>query len=745
MGCGASSARVAGSRAKRLKHRMILESYFSEAPQSPAPEEVEISVQTQLRESVARIIQGIGRLPQIPGMLPILCLTETTCPIYMLPLCKPNGERTSVVLPAAGAAFAEKGRVVAIGHIAVLTMCTSNDTEAAAFFENVLRFAGGGLRNSYRVLLCGLPPKLEQVIRKNIRSFDFPCDVAPDFEFTSRERYQVVVVTTAYAHPEKVYEFLKVGGGVVVAGIIPAPGDRIDMRPVLLRCGIGIPDCQLVFGAPGKDSLPVRYKRVDELLERAFPGLCDRFIEVTAQGKKAALEVIDPLVTTIRYHLTTMKPNDSDLLGYLWAAGWKFLDDTGGSYIPGEGVVCPQLVHSITYVLISELLNVMDPKYLKNWDRSMPFPGRCGNIELQDFATTVEIPCDGWFSTGLYLPPGVVAVVSLESIPPSCEIQIGAHSECILSRRVPWKRWPTVITHFAIEKNELRIASPFGGIIYITTYDFDSQEPLRVSLNFHGITRYPMFMVGNPQVWEETAHYDVPWGEMETQCLVFVMPSERLRAIPDKDEVCMWLDSLVVSVLQFTSDESMCLYRVVFDIDVLEQGSLEIYPIFMKLEAIEALFFSRRPSVELFQFLQLVAERSLPTDGFPEEALLVFARLAVFVTFKKVWPELDPLEFVPSPCPGLWDNVLRIYMENEPDMIPKAIDQMRQAMAFVPIESMNMYRVFVKKVNATTKRDYTEDLFKNVEMYAGQMLLAGSSQSLLEFQLDKDETSPLPS
>ena len=744
MGCFGSSPQVAATRPNRPVNRIIIDPYYDENAPVVSPKSV-VSPRDVLLESAAAVIQGISRLPQSPGMLPLVCLTELTCPLCMAPLCKSNGDQTGIYLAAAAATLADKGRVVVVGHVSILGACTAADTEAAAFLENVTRFCGGGSRDTYRVLLVGIPQKMEAAIKKNIRGFDFVCDTAEDFDVENKPRYHVVVFTTGYTKPERVREYVASGGGVIIGGMMPDQSGTIAMRELLLEYGIGIPDCPLSVGIPGKEQMTMRWRKIEELASRNFPGLCEKFIDVASRGKEASLEVLDPLVTTLQYHLTVMPPGKHELMLQLWKAAWQLLDDTEGAAVDGSDEVCPQLVHSITSVLLSELLSAMDPTYFEGVDRSMPFPGKCGEVTLQDFGTALEIPCDGWYSTGLYLPPGVVATAKFEAIPPNCEVQVGSHSECILSKHGPWKRWATVVTHAPIIQNEVTLASPFGGIIYIAVYDFELDEPLKVSVNFSGITRYPMYSIASPQMWEETSMCNVPWAELETQFVMFTMPTHILADIQDKEGTCMFIDSLVVALLQWTSDESMRLYRVVFDVEVLDQVNHDSYPIIMSMESINGILFSRRQSIELFHFLELIAERSIPTDGFPDEAVAVFARLAAYVTFQKIWPDDDPQDYFPNESPPLWERVFNIYSENEPGMISKSIEQVRQAMAFVPTNNMNLYQILVKKINMNAKKDYTSDLVKDVQKHTGNLLLGGSSHSLLEFQLDRDETSPLPS
>jgi hypothetical protein len=195
-------------------------------------------------------------------------------------------------------------------------------------------------------------------------------------------------------------------------------------------------------------------------------------------------------------------------LAELAVACWEILDAAGGG--PG---VCPLMIHCIASALLVELFGKVPPRCFENMDRSFPFPGHC-HPQLENFAVSIEVGDDAWYSTGLYLVPGTIATVTIARPAANCWIQAGSHPATTFSHSGPWKRLPAVTIRIPLDEGEIEICSPFGGIVYIVC---EGADHMTIDLNFYEVGRHPLYSRGNPALWQETHNFDAPWGEIETQ------------------------------------------------------------------------------------------------------------------------------------------------------------------------------------------------------------------------------------
>ena len=73
-----------------------------------------------------------------------------------------------------------------------------------------------------------------------------------------------------------------------------------------------------------------------------------------------------------------------------------------------------------------------------------------------------------WHSTGLCAAPGEVIEVELpvESAGQGLAVRIGCHTDTIWHLN-QWKRFPEISRAWPLDETNTRVASPFGGLVYI--------------------------------------------------------------------------------------------------------------------------------------------------------------------------------------------------------------------------------------------------------------------------------------
>jgi hypothetical protein len=112
-----------------------------------------------------------------------------------------------------------------------------------------------------------------------------------------------------------------------------------------------------------------------------------------------------------------------------------------------------------------------------------------------------------------------------DNVIPGFFVQIGSFTECIMARPGPWKRWALVAHRYDLDSEAKEVASPFGGIVYVCSDEFSSVCPIEFKLTFSGFARYPLYLKGHPEAWDEIRYLDVPWGEIETSVMILTIPA----------------------------------------------------------------------------------------------------------------------------------------------------------------------------------------------------------------------------
>ena len=687
-----------------------------------------------LSQNFASILSGISRVPLADGFCrPVVCVSCNVSPLVSSELRLSNGDATNVELPVAAFGVFGQGRVVCLAGISILAKCTSGNTEANAFLENITRYCSE-MRAIYRVVILGVPERHANQIKENLKVFEFAAEITEAKDDLSK--CGCVICTNKCRAGYMLEQFLKDGGGIIVGFDDGDQPQDQEFDPILqgllLDIGFGFPQCSLTLGDKSTDRY--RSDRTFEQMSRlSFQNLAEKLLALMEVIDEKDMLEYDSLVTTLRYYIISLKRGENEILKELFIKSWELLDKTEAI---GENSVCPQLIHGITYVLISELLAKVPAKYFEGMDRSLPFPGQIGfDVEIADFKTSADFHCESWVSTGLYLPPGVVATATLQNIVPNISIQIGSHTRCILSKLGPWRRWAIVTTTFDFDQETIEISSPFGGIIYIVCNNVDSELDIQLSVTFQQVTRHPSYIVHTS---DDFQMFDVPFGEIETQFVIFTLPSKYLAEYQDiLGSFCEFIDSIISKVLTFTSDQSTRLFRVVFDVELLED-IISTYPIFLSIDLIRGIIGSNsNPTPELFILLTTIALSSMPENVFDRTIMESFAMIAALNAFHETWPDTDPLQFIVNQPPELFNAMYKVYEIHSSSCFIKAFAKVRASLDILQSVRPDSWTLFLKKIALETKdksyRLLTKIKQTNVNMNA--MIMTNSSSSLSEYQL----------
>jgi hypothetical protein len=182
----------------------------------------------------------------------------------------------------------------------------------------------------------------------------------------------------------------------------------------------------------------------------------------------------------------------------------------------------------------------------------------------------VNLKAYGKVGTGLYAGPGEVINVKLDSamIGLGLKVRIGLHSTRLSLDKFPaLKRFSSVSRIFDLKAVETKVANAFGGLIYLEMPNpsdpflnvkkgdmenlvgtYPIPDPEWQSVVISGGVRAPRYVRGETSLkkWRESLRkLPGPWAELETDKVVFTLPSSMIRELEAPNRVMAKWDEVM--------------------------------------------------------------------------------------------------------------------------------------------------------------------------------------------------------
>jgi hypothetical protein len=618
---------------------------------------------------------------------------------------------------------ANSGRLVFLGHLSILTLCRGVDPELSMILEALCRYAASKHRDVCKALILACPQAAADSLRTSLTELEMTPVVATEVRGTGQ--YQFIITTTSYNNVSALESYLASGGGVIMCAMGARAPIHGEMRSLLQRYGIGIPEYRGRIGDFATDShLEIRISSKDKF---SLPKLIAKFVKLAESPQKLMPEQIKKLVTGLRLHIAALTDDVCPQLQELATACWYILDTDAAA---NELSVCPLILHSLIAVLLADILPKLPARCFEDCDRSVPFPGFC-SVEISEYTLRVSplLPTT-WSSTGLYLPPGVLATARTDRGIPGAWIQVGAHTCTAISRPGPWKRFPGVTVRFPLDHPDVEICSPFGGILYIGCTE---PQYTAFDIELRNVGRHPVCTAGDQSLSGETQTMLAPWGEIVTEFVIFTVPRTLFSSLFQVFISCTRLDHMVSEVLAFLADNRTSPYRVVFDVEMTASSHEIDYPFFLPIEFAENIFQNGEPSVALFQFLQGIAFRSLPR--FRRTAREALAALAVWDAVSAWRPEnADEIRDMIHTSSRLFPVLKKIHEEIGAAEFTPTLKRIRAAAG----KAYDLDAMLMNALSMLCRRDLSAE-FCEAEAPAP----SGASDGLFEYRLEKSGVTPM--
>jgi hypothetical protein len=155
------------------------------------------------------------------------------------------------------------------------------------------------------------------------------------------------------------------------------------------------------------------------------------------------------------------------------------------------------------------------------------------------------------YSTGLYAVPGqyIEIVIPEDLRDKGLSVQIGCHSDRLnqwVASKEAWRRMPIIVKKQKLTNERTRVASPFGGLIYITVSPKSDGWNQKITVN-HAIAS-PSFKLGTttPEEWDaQLKNNKAPWGELASGDIIITIPDSVLQKVHDPEKVMKLWDLII--------------------------------------------------------------------------------------------------------------------------------------------------------------------------------------------------------
>lgn len=520
-------------------------------------------------EAVARMTEGVDAIVKSGAPGPVVALGDSAFPV-VVGRCEGDAMQ-----PLVAAAFAKKGRVVAIGHDGYCNADKIGATPSTRrFISNVLRWAAGAdadkENKEIRVAVWRNPNAAQLLKEEGFNAVSV--DKVPS-------KFDVFFGPAANIPAERFDEIFDVvlrGGGYVGGSLGWGwlqlnPGKKLKTDHVgnvsFAKYGV-----ELAW-ADGSVDTPVGANEFDakaEIPRFASGGEVVRFIEKIGASEDVAKKELAALDAKTARQITSTASITRRCLPKEKCGAFERLAASGGEIVPTEkapvkgGDLAARLKIAIQtdQYLAGQIDGTTAADSAPALAAAQDFPGPVPSEaeRLQGVKVAVKTGVPDWNSTGLYAAPGEKITVRVDEsvfkgLPRPLKIRVGAHSDKNW-RLDEWKRYPEISLEKTLESPEMEIANPFGGLIYVVVpRGIESAGLGKIEVEISGATRAPRFIRGETSLeeWKKIREYPAPWAELQGTNVVVTLPSSVVRELDNPQELMTVWDQALDLIAEFSS------------------------------------------------------------------------------------------------------------------------------------------------------------------------------------------------
>ena len=772
MGCSTSSPKTY-NRSPIIPLDLAYDEDGNEIIQVPQIPAVQHPPEYYFKDDLKNLLQGVAKMPYADDLRTLVVLSDAACAAFSAPLYFENGDETTINLPIMGFSRFFNGRFFLMGSSQILLKCIPQKTDASVFLENLVRWVSGDRRGLVKVGIMGMSEEDNSILKKNAEVFGFK--VKANIDDSDLPKVHCVITTTNFKKIKVIKDLLDQGIGVILCYEPPNETTNEDAYDnFLYEIGMPFSHCELLVGSQSSDF--IKSISQNNLRKLSLKGLIAKFEKIIKDKDSIDIGKLDSVITLIRIHCSAITDLYHPLIDLVFT---KVSDFIFGLDCVNDTSVCPSIETKISTVLLGEIIDRVSPSNFIGMDLSENFPGKTGNVKLSTYKVEF-IPSLGWLSTGLWLPPGITATIDVEKpFNDDVSIQIGSNINSLIteSKGATWMRWPVVTLSYPIDQNHMEISSPFGGILYLifdekeehhSTDSNNNKNMQTFTLTISNVCQYPRCSLVNPneaslsitnteddpptskdidsqisnplENWEQTKNLDIPLGELETETIIFTIPTTVLRDMKDISKFAMRFQSLIRRVFSFTALDSNKQVRVIYDIESFDSSAnIDSFPYYVSEEVLKT-YQEEAPSKHIYDLLSHAALLSLPEDYFSSEIEKILAALVASAIMIEKYPESDPLAYYEGVPPKLFLDLWAVFNMYEKNAFTISLRKIRSFKHKDLFSINDMWGKFIQEYE-TVLNVTLPHLKKGINMMHSSTQLKGitTSASLNDFIVSNNE------
>ncbi len=200
------------------------------------------------------------------------------------------------------------------------------------------------------------------------------------------------------------------------------------------------------------------------------------------------------------------------------------------------------------------------------------FPGRveAGQTETATIYLRKVSDYSKWYarnmqSTGLFAPahqPITVTVPDgVDYTKLQLQIGVGDNVAGLIKHEIILKRPPKMVKKYSFTSNTLTVTHPYGGLIYLTSYDRDP-ETETATFTFDNVEKAILFKLGetNSSQWDEMKTYLAPKAEIQSKHFVVTVPRKNVSELSfeEMEDIARGFDEVAINAYDFYGYDRDC-------------------------------------------------------------------------------------------------------------------------------------------------------------------------------------------
>lgn len=297
------------------------------------------------------------------------------------------------------------------------------------------------------------------------------------------------------------------------------------------------------------------------------------------------------------------------------------------------------------------------------------FPGTVpANAERVSATFRLNLRAFGKVGTGLYVPAGEKVTINIPGklSTMGLKARVGLHSTTLsLDKFRTLKRFPSVSRVFDLKSEQTVIASAFGGLLYLELPNpndpflnvrkgdvenlvgtYSAPAPDWKTLTISGVVRAPRYIRGETSMraWRNTIrNHPGPWAELESDKVVFTVPSSMIRDLLEPNRVMAKWDEVMDAMADLSARprQRPVAMRFMLDAHVNFGAAFASYPINAPYSWGEAIVTGKPSWGHVHELGHMHQKKDWTYQGTGEVTVNLFSLYALEKTTEEPIPRAD--------------------------------------------------------------------------------------------------------